>query len=358
MEKKLVKPFDVSKFRKDITKSIEGLSIGFNDPTDWVSTGNYALNYLISGDFNKGVPLGKVTVFAGESGSGKSYICSGNLVRHAQEQGIYVVLIDTENALDEEWLHNLGVDTSEDKLLKLNMAMIDDVAKTISEFMKGYRAMPEGDRPKVMFIIDSLGMLLTPTDVNQFEAGDMKGDMGRKPKALTALVRNCVNMFGSANVGLVATNHTYASQDMFDPDDKISGGQGFIYASSIVVAMRKLKLKEDEDGNKVTEVNGIRSACKIMKTRYAKPFESVQVKIPYKTGMSPYSGLVDLIEARDMLKKEGNSLVYTTVDGEVIKKFRKAWEANTDGCLDTVMKDLPLRKTKTEISTDEPESEE
>ena len=41
------KPFDVSKFRKEITKSIDGLSIGFNDPTDWISTGNYALNYLI-----------------------------------------------------------------------------------------------------------------------------------------------------------------------------------------------------------------------------------------------------------------------------------------------------------------------
>ena len=131
------KPFDVSKFRKDITKSIEGLSIGFNDPTDWISTGNHALNYLISGDFNKGVPLGKVTVFAGESGSGKSYICAGNLVRHAQQQGIFVVLVDTENALDEDWLHNLGVDTNEEKLLKLNMAMIDDVAKTNSEFMKG-----------------------------------------------------------------------------------------------------------------------------------------------------------------------------------------------------------------------------
>ena len=39
----------------------------------------------------------------------------------------------------------------------------------------------------------------------------MKGDLGRKPKALTALVRNCVNMFGDYNVGLVATNHTYAS---------------------------------------------------------------------------------------------------------------------------------------------------
>jgi len=342
----VAKPFDVSKFRKDITKSIEGLSIGFNDPTDWISTGNHALNYLISGDFNKGVPLGKVTVFAGEPGSGKSYICSGNLVRHAQQQGIFVVLVDTENALDETWLKALDVDTSEDKLLKLNMAMIDDVAKTISEFMKSYKTMPEGEKPKVLFIIDSLGMLLTPTDVNQFEAGDMKGDMGRKPKALTALVRNCVNMFGSHNVGLVATNHTYASQDMFDPDDKISGGQGFIYASSIVVAMKKLKLKEDDEGNKITEVRGIRSACKVMKTRYAKPFESVQVKIPYETGMNPYSGLLDLFEKANLLTKEGNRLSYTTNDGEIIKFFRKGWESNEDGCLDKVMYEYQNKQPK------------
>jgi recombination protein RecA len=354
----MAKAFDVSKFRKDITKAIDGLSIGFNDPTDWISTGNHALNYLISGDFNKGVPLGKVTVFAGESGSGKSFICSGNLVRHAQQQGIFVVLVDTENALDEAWLHALGVSTDEDKLLKLNMAMIDDVGKTISEFMKSYKVMPETDRPKVLFIIDSLGMLLTPTDVNQFEAGDMKGDMGRKPKALTALVRNCVNMFGSYNVGLVATNHTYASQDMFDPDDKISGGQGFVYASSIVVAMKKLKLKEDEDGNKVSEVRGIRSACKIMKTRYSKPFESVQVKIPYDTGMSPYSGLLDLIEKAELVKKEGNSLVYTTLDGEIIKKFRKGWERNDDNCLDRVMAEFPQRQAKiSTVALQEEESE-
>ena len=351
----MVKPFDVSKFRKDITKSIEGLSVGFNDPTDWISTGNYALNYLVSGDFNKGIPLGKVTVFAGESGSGKSYICSGNLVRHAQEQGIYVVLVDSENALDEDWLKALGVDTSEDKLLKLNMAMIDDVAKTISQFVVNYKALPPEDRPKVLFIIDSLGMLLTPTDVNQFEAGDMKGDMGRKPKALTALVRNCVNMFGSLNIGMVATNHTYASQDMFDPDDKISGGQGFIYASSIVVAMRKLKLKEDEDGNKVSEVLGIRSACKVMKTRYSKPFESVQVKIPYTTGMNPYSGLLDLFEKSGLLKKEGNRLAYTSLDGEIVKHFRKGWETNDGGCLDLVMSEFGKQKINNKVQEEREE---
>jgi len=336
-----VKAFDPTKFRTQLTKSITGMSAGFNDPTDWVSTGNYALNYLISGDFKKGVPLGKVSVFAGESGSGKSYICSGNIVRNAQEQGIFVVLVDTENALDESWLHALDVETSEDKLLKLNMAMIDDVGKTISVFMKDYREMDEKDRPKVLFVIDSLGMLMTPTEVNQFEAGDMKGDMGRKAKALKALVTNCVNMFGSHNVGMVVTNHTYASQDMFDPDDKISGGAGFIYASSIVVAMKKLKLKEDEDGNKTSEVNGIRAACKVMKTRYAKPFEGVQVKIPYETGMDPYSGLFDMFEKWGILEKSGNRYKYIDSNGKETLEYRKNWSGEL---LEMVMEDFPNKK--------------
>ena len=330
--------------------------MGFNDPTDWISTGNYALNYLISGDFNKGIPLGKVSVLAGESGAGKSYIASGDIIKNAQAQGIYVILIDTENALDESWLQALGVDTDEKKLLKLSLSMVDDVAKTISEFMKGYKEENLDNRenaPKILFVIDSLGMLLTPTDVNQFEAGEMKGDLGRKPKALTALVRNCVNMFGSYNVGLIATNHTYASQDMFDPDDKISGGQGFIYASSIVIAMKKLKLKEDESGNKISEVRGIRAACKVMKTRYAKPFESVQVKIPYDTGMDPYSGLVDLFEKQGLLVQSGNRLKYVDSKGKEHLEYRKDWDGDK---LTMIMNDYHEIK-KTEIKEENVEKE-
>ena len=351
----MTKVFDATKFRKSITKSIQGLGLGFNDPTDWISTGNYALNYLISGDFNKGIPLGKVSVLAGESGAGKSYIASGNIIKNAQAQGIYVILIDTENALDEAWLQALGVDTDEKKLLKLSLSMVDDVAKTISEFMKGYREENPDNRenaPKILFVIDSLGMLLTPTDVNQFEAGEMKGDLGRKPKALTSLVRNCVNMFVSWNVGMVCTNHTYASQDMFDPDDKISGGQGFIYASSIVIAMKKLKLKEDEAGNKISEVRGIRAACKVMKTRYAKPFESVQVKIPYDTGMDPYSGLVDLFEKQGVLVQSGNRLKYMDSKGTEHLEYRKDWDGDK---LTMIMNDYQNVK-KLEPKEDEKEN--
>jgi len=143
---------------------------------------------------------------------------------------------------------------------------------------------------------------------------------------------------------------------MFDPDDKISGGQGFVYASSIVVAMKKLKLKEDEDGNKVADVLGIRSACKIMKTRYAKPFESVQVKIPYSTGMSPTSGLVDMFEKMGVLSKVGNKLAYTSKEtGEIVAEFRKNW---TEDKLHVIMKEWDSTKAATTTTIQSEEEEE
>lgn len=336
--------FDVSKFRKNLTKAVPGMSTGFNDPRDWISTGNYCLNYLMSGDFTRGVPLGKVTMFAGESGAGKSFVASGNLVKNAQAQDILPVILDTENALDEDWLKALGIDTDPEKLMRFGVSMVDEVAKFISEFMKAYKDeygdLPYEEQKKIMFVVDSVGMLLTPTDINQFEGGDLKGDMGRKAKALTALIKNTVNRIAPHPVGLVVTNHTYASQDMFDPDDKITGGAGFVYASSMVVAMKKLKLKVDADGNKTSQVHGIRAACKIMKTRYSKPFESVQVEIPYTTGMNPYSGLVELFEARGFLKKEGNKLSYTMLNGDIVKEFRKQY---TGEVLDKVMQDVIAR---------------
>lgn len=336
---------DISKFKKMVSKTITNGSIGFHDPKTWVSSGSYALNYTMSGDFKKGFPMGKFSLVAGASGSGKSYIVSGNAVRNAQKMGIFVVLIDTENALDEEWLHNLGVDTSEDKLMKLNIAMIDDVAKIISEFIEEYKKDPIEEREKVLFVIDSLGMLMTPTDVAHFEKGDLKGDMGRKPKALKALITNCVNMIGELDIGMVATNHTYQSQDMFNPDAIVAGGSGQEFAASIQIVMEKSKLKVDENGDKVSDILGIRSRVMCRKTRFNKPFEQVKIDIPYQTGMNPYSGLIEMFEEKGLLVKVGNKLAYTDLDGVTDSWFRKQIIKDTT-ILDKIMKEFPEQMEK------------
>ena len=125
---------------------------------------------------------------------------------------------------------------------------------------------------------------------------------------------------------------------MFSPDPKISGGSGLVYASSMVIVLGKLKLKEDEDGNKTSTVNGIRAKAQVNKTRYAKPFETVEIKIPYDKGMNPHSGLTEMFEKMGLLTKSGNRLAYVDIDtGEQILKWRKDWEKNTDSCLDMIM---------------------
>lgn len=64
-----MKPFDLSKLRKNITKNIEGVSFGFTQPTIWFSSGCYALNWLLTKDFRKAFPLdGKINMLAGDSG--------------------------------------------------------------------------------------------------------------------------------------------------------------------------------------------------------------------------------------------------------------------------------------------------
>jgi hypothetical protein len=151
----------------------------------------------------------------------------------------------------------------------------------------------------------------------------------------------------------VETDHHYILEN-----GVVSHNSGPIYASSIVIATRKLKLKEDEDGNKTSEVNGIRAQCRVMKTRYSQPFTSVEIKIPYDRGMDPYSGLVDLFERKTLLVKEGNRLAYTKLDGTQIKMFRKAWEHNENDALDIVMDEFPQQiASKSSLIAVEPDSD-
>jgi len=319
-------PFDFGKIRKERNKRL-GLRVGFDDPITWIDTGNYALNKMISGQFDRGVPLGAVTVFAGEPGSGKSYLVSGNIVHDALERGVHVVIIDTEDALKKTWMSNLGVDTDHPNLHKEICSTINQVADCIHEYTKPYievyKDKPREEHLKILFVIDSLGMLQTESEIDQFEKHELKGDKGIKARALKMLVANCIRLFSGYELGLVATNHTYKSQDMYNRDDVISGGIGFLYAASIVVSLNKHKLKEDEAGKKVTEVLGIRSKIKCVKTRYSRPFEEVEVTIPYSTGMSRYSGLFDMCEQKGVFAKDGNRYRYTSVDGTEHKLFRK-----------------------------------
>jgi RecA/RadA recombinase len=332
-------PFDLSKLRKKVADSIKGMSYGFNDPTTFLDTGCFALNYLMASRFDGGVPLeGKTTMFAGDSGSGKSYIVSANLIKSAQEKDVYTFLIDTENALDKDWLERLGVNVDPSYMEKYVASTVDDTAKFIGEIIELWDAnnkeLPYAEQQKMLIVVDSVGMLITPNQERQFMEGDQKGDLGLKAKQVSNMMRVIQAKIASKPIGVVFTNHVYASQDQYTPD-VIPGGKMLEFATSVIVQMNKLLLKKNAMGDSIVEEGsaaaGIRSSCVVRKSRYAKPFEKVQVYIPYDTGMNRYSGMFDLAEKKGLLTKSGNWYSYTSFEtGEVIKATKRALETSDD----------------------------
>ena len=125
---------DVTKFRKHVTGKLN-IPIGFSDPKIWIDTGNYAFNRIISGDYNNGVPLSKVTMFAVESGSGKSLLAANVMKTAQQEHDAFVLLLDSEGAGDEGWYKNAGVDT-ENNFIRVPAFTVTNCTEVVAGFIK------------------------------------------------------------------------------------------------------------------------------------------------------------------------------------------------------------------------------
>jgi RecA/RadA recombinase len=306
----------MKKFKSNLDKLInrgnlgEELEIGFHDPKVWIHTGNYALNKIISGDFLQGFPMGKTMILAGEPQAGKSYMaCS--IMKNAQAQGILPIVLDSESALDRGFLERAGVDTSEDKLLYYGVTTVSHCQSLISKVLKGINEIPEEDRTPILFIIDSLGMLLTEKEQKEFDTGVMKADMGSKAKQLRLFFRMITNQIAKYEAGVIATNHTYKGSDMYgNPKTSISGGDGLIYAASIVLMLSKKELKDKSLGAKAP-TDGIYVKTRCLKTRFSQPFQRVDMELPYKGGLDPYSGLLDQFVASGIVSQ--NKGWYTLV---------------------------------------------
>ena len=286
----------------------EELEIGFHDPKTWIHTGNYALNKIISGDFQRGFPMGKTMILAGEPGSGKSYMaCS--IIKNAQALGILPIVLDSESALDRPFLEAIGVDTADDKLLYYGVSTVAHCQALISKVLKGLNDIPEEDRMPILFVIDSLGMLLTEKEQKEFDTGIMKADMGAKAKQLRLFFRMITNQIAKYDAGVIATNHTYKGSDMYgNPKTSISGGDGLIYAASIVLMLGKKELKESA----MAPTDGIYVKTKCMKSRFCQPFQRVDMELPYKGGLDPYSGLLKQFVASGIISQAG--AWYTVVE--------------------------------------------
>ncbi len=293
MAKKAFKEFSFLDLDKELSK-IKGFETGsiltensFSEVDDWIPTGNYLLNAQLSGTLFGGIPNTRSLGLMGDPGTGKSFVCL-NVAREAQKKGYDVIYCDTEGAIDKSSAIKFGIDP--DKVRYQPIKTVTEFQTFVTNLLELVKkAKDDGSEPKIILILDSLGMLSTDKELNDAISGKNAADMGAKAKELRKLFRVITLDLTAAKIPLVCTNHVYAGGGFF-PTKESSGGDGPIFAMSVISFLSKAQLKE---GNSTTKT-GIIVTSNLKKSRFTIP-EPVKFHISFANGMNPYVGLQDFI---------------------------------------------------------------
>ena len=241
--------------------------------------------------------------------------------------GYNVVWIDTEYSIEKSDFDMYGIDTSDsNKFMLIRSNIVEKIKMFMMSFLDALQKLKDTgvDVSKTIFFIDSIGMLSSEKE-NTLKL-NVKQDMTRA-KQIKSLVRLITNDLGYLNIPLVATNHTYLTQDMF-PQTIMSGGEGLYYAASVILFLSDAKLKTGEEGEMDLGRSGSVITAKSAKNRLAKP-KKVKFEIDYSKGINPYKGL-DLFCTFQNFEKVGVAQVKKVVDketGEITFQPSNRWYA-------------------------------
>lgn len=238
--------------------------------------------------------------------SGKSYLMCNFIKQAQQEQNAFVLALDSENALDDEFVEKIGVDTSPENYLYISLITMPHLKKIISDFVKAYKA--SGETRPVIIAIDSLAMLLTDNEFEQLTKGEQKGDQGQRSKQIKAIMKGFVQLIKKLNIQMIVTDQVYVANQEAKLNGTSDGNwvvnSALRYSLSNLLLITRLKLKDGVAEN-TGDVIGVRMKCEGIKTRFAKPFQKVSIEVPYETGMNKYSGFKEACLEYGILIKKG-----------------------------------------------------
>ena len=292
----------MSDFLKDIIKTTgneyaalvsDGVEAG--DVDNFIDTGSYVFNALLSGSIHGGLPANKITALAGESATGKTFFLMGivkNFLDANPKSG--VVYFESESAITKQMVVDRGIDP--ERMVMVPVTTVQEFRTQSLKILDRYMQQDTNVRRPLFLCLDSLGMLSTTKEVEDTADGKETRDMTRA-QVLKAAFRVLTLKLGKAKVPMVVTNHTYDSMGSMFPTKEMGGGSGLKYAASSIIFLSK---KKEKDG---TEVIGNIVHCKNHKSRLTIENKMVDVRLSYEKGLDKYYGLLDIAEKYNIFKK-------------------------------------------------------
>lgn len=207
-----------------------------------------------------GLPVGRVTIFSGRSGVGKSQFVY-NLCKNAKFKTLY---IDSEGGIIDDQLENVMV---------YNTEVLEDCWTVV---MKG---IDSGLFNCV--VIDSITNLKTREDM-QKEDGEMPR-MGQRAQVMNSFLTKLCAKLMTNDVAVVVISQERQSFDLFRKDPVLPGGDALLYATSLIFGLLSNKsdeIKDKESGLKV----GQKTKVKVRKNRFGPDNCEFQCKIMFNGG--------------------------------------------------------------------------
>ena len=286
-------------FLKEIVKEIGDdytqLAADIDEQENFIDTGSYIFNAMVSGSIYGGVSSNKITAIAGESSTGKTYF-SLAVVKNFLDSNPdgYCLYFDTEAAVNKGLLESRGIDMN--RLVVVNVVTIEEFRTKALKSVDIYLKKPEEERKPCMFVLDSLGMLSTEKEIRDALDDKQVRDM-TKSQLVKGAFRMLTLKLGQANIPLIVTNHTYDVIGSYVPTKEMGGGSGLKYAASTIIYLSKKKEKDQK------EVIGNIIKAKTHKSRLSKENKEVNIRLYYDDrGLDRYYGLLELGELGGLWK--------------------------------------------------------
>ena len=255
---------------------------------EWLSTGSTILDTIISNniDANGGIPVGKLVEISGEAATGKSLL-SYMILKDCQDKGGIPVLIDTENAANEDFLRLIGLEFyPEGSLVYIQVDSIEAVFKAIEDIIRRIR---ENDKDKLCCIVwDSVAGTSTDAEI-QGDYGD--ATVGLAARLIGQGLRKIIRFIGTQRVSLVFLNQIRQKIGVFFGDDTVTpGGKAIPFFAAVRIRLYSGgKVKAGKD------VLGVGIRPKIVKNRMGPPHREADLKMYFNRGLIDEEGWIDIL---------------------------------------------------------------
>ena len=312
----------------------------YSDVTGYIDTGCPALNSIISGSVNGGIPEGRITTISGESASGKSLITAMAIANALKKHEYTMVFyLDSEGGGLKDFLEKekAPLDRIEHILVQsveeANIRALD-IYDQIEEIQK------EDPTLKFLIVLDSFGGLISTKSIKDaVDKEKVAMDMGITARLKNQFMKSLMIPCLKTNCAFINLNHVYDDPACLHPSKikNMSGGKGVVFASHVIVQTGKSFLNDKK--NTEAHYNGNTLKFMTTKNRIVKPFYMTEMFIDFNTGTHKYDGLVEEAKKHGFIKHEKGSQWYL-VPSFSDKKFQFVDIVNNDEMWNTFLDDL------------------